>query len=136
MADDALHALLRHAEGKQLCFSFADGGEILASFNYTGPPLGTVMLALLVAVAVILLLAATRSLVIGIIGGAISAGVAAWVVLGAGHGDLTGLMQLVYAPIVGILGGVAGGIAAAIAKALRNRSGEDKKEDKRGRESS
>jgi hypothetical protein len=107
----------------------------LASFNYAGPPLGTVMVALLVAAAVILLLGATRSLVIGIIGGAISAGVTAWVVLGAGRGDLTGLMQLVYAPIVGILGAVAGGVAAAIAKALRNRSGEDKRDHKRHRES-
>jgi hypothetical protein len=96
---------------------------ILASFNYAGPPLGTVMVALLVAATVLLLLGATRSVVIGAFGGAIGGGVMAWLVLGAGGGDLMGLMQLVFSPMVGVLGAVAGGVAAAIGKALRNRLG-------------
>ena len=110
---------------------------ILASFNYTGPSGGTIAVALVVATTALLLLGATRSVIAGVCGGAISGAAIAWFVLGAGAGDLTGLMQLVYSPVCGVLGAVAGGVAGAIGKASRSRSGEGRtgprREDSPGR---
>jgi hypothetical protein len=77
---------------------------ILASFNYTGPSGSTIAVALLVAATVLLLLGATRNVIAGVCGGALSGAALAWVVLGAGGGDLTGLMQLVCSPVCGVLG--------------------------------
>jgi hypothetical protein len=95
----------------------------LASFNYTGPSGSTIAVALVVAATVLLLLAATRNVIAGIFGGAISGAALAWFVLGAGGGDLTGMMQLVCSPVCGVLGAVAGGVAGAIGKAFRGKSG-------------
>jgi hypothetical protein len=97
---------------------------ILGSFNYTGPSGSTIAVALMVAATVLLLLGATRNVIAGVCGGAISGAALAWFVLGAGGGDLTGLMQLVYSPICGVLGALAGGVAGAIGKAYRRPPGE------------
>jgi hypothetical protein len=96
---------------------------MVASFNYTGPSGSTIAVALAVAATVLLLLGATRNVIAGIFGGAISGATLAWFALGAGGGDLTGLMQLVYSPVCGVLGAVAGGVAGAIGKAFRGKSG-------------
>src|SRR6516162_2645962 len=58
--------------GRSAASGGGDGMAILASFNYTSPSLGTIVVALLVAATLLLLLGATRSIVIGICGGAIS----------------------------------------------------------------
>src|SRR5262249_12218586 len=110
---------------------------ILASFNYTGPSGSTIAVALLVAATVLLLLGATRNVIAGVCGGALSGAALAWYVLGAGGGDLTGLRQLVYSLVWGVFGAVAGGVAGAIGKAFRSRSGESRtgprREDSPGR---
>lgn len=95
---------------------------VLGSFNYTGPSGITIAVALVVAATVLLLLGASRNVIAGIFVGAISGAALAWFVLGAGRGDLTRLMQLVYSPVFGVLGAVAGGVASAIGKAFRTRS--------------
>jgi len=99
---------------------------ILASFNYSGPSGSTIAVALVVAATALLLLGATRNVIAGTFGGAISGAALAWFVLGAGGGDLTGLMQRVYSPVCGVLGAVAGGVAGAIGKAFRGKSGESR----------
>jgi hypothetical protein len=97
---------------------------MLASFNYTGPSGSTIAVALVVAALVLLLLGATRNVLVGACGGALSGAALTWFVLGSGAGDLTGLMQLFYSPVCGVLGAVAGGAAGAIGRAFHSRSGE------------
>jgi hypothetical protein len=106
---------------------------ILASFNYTEPSSGVVWAGVLGAAALLLLRGFAGNIPVGVLGGGLGTGVIAWFVLGAGRGDLTGLMQLFYAPLFGVVGGVLGGVAAGLGKALwqRRRSGHAKDAGKR-----
>src|SRR5262249_10289254 len=62
------------------------------------PSGSTIAVALLVAATALLLLGATRNVIAGVCGGALSGAALAWFVPGAGAGALTGLMQRVYSP--------------------------------------
>src|SRR5438874_343009 len=100
----------------------SEGGRsmvLIASFNYTAPPSNVVWVGVLGAATLILFLGLTCNALGGLLGGGVVTGVIAWFVLGAGRGDMTGLMQLVYAPLLGVVGGLLGGITAWHAALLR-----------------
>lgn len=89
---------------------------ILASFNYSGPNFIAVGAALALAVAVATLTYFVRSIVFGLIIGILYGGIASWIVIGMGVGDMTEMLQMVYSPMLGGIGGVVGAVVAAIGK--------------------
>lgn len=97
---------------------------MLASFNYYGPPTGALAVGIVVALAILVALAFSRSAVLGLLLGAASWGLIAYLVFGLGKGDMTGLMQIVYGVLCGIAGAVSGllaGFAGKWISSARNR---------------
>jgi hypothetical protein len=95
---------------------------ILASFNYYGPPAAALVGGAAVALAVLVILARCRSVVLGIVCGAVVWGVIAFLVFGAGSGDMVGLMRIVYGTTFAVAGAVLGSAAALIGKLLHRRT--------------
>ena len=91
---------------------------MLASFNYQGPPTVAVVIGAGLAIAIIVALQFSRSVLAGLFGGAISWGLIAFVVLGKGSGDMTELIQMFYGAIFGLAGAFVG---MASSKATRRR---------------
>ena len=89
---------------------------ILASFNYSGPGIIAVGTALALAAAVATLAYFVRSIVFGLIIGILFGGIASWIVIGMGGGDMTESLQMVYSPMLGGIGGVVGAVVAGIGK--------------------
>src|SRR3954466_5591257 len=106
---------------------------IVASFNYTAPPSNVVWCGVLGAAALILFLGFTCNALGGLFGGGVGTGLIAWYVLKAGRGDLTGLMQVFYSPLLGLIGGLLTGTIALLREAVwrHRRSGHAKKPGKR-----
>lgn len=94
---------------------------ILASFNYSGPGLIAVGSALALAVGVATIAYFVRSMVFGLIIGILFGGVASWIVIGMGGGDMAELLQMIYSPILAGVGGIVGAVTAGIGK-WKNRS--------------
>lgn len=92
---------------------------MIASFNYYGPSTITFVISICVAIAVLVPLFFTRSVLRGIFGGAISWGLIAIIVFGAGRGDMTNLLQMVWGVICAVAGAVAGLIAGLLGKSSK-----------------
>lgn len=90
---------------------------ILASFNYYGPSLVAMLLALGIALLVVILLGFfSRRILVGLFGGAIIAAGISFVMVSIGQGDLVDLMLLFLTPIAAVGGALVGGIAGYIGK--------------------
>lgn len=94
---------------------------VLASFNYY-PSVVALVVGGILALAVLWALTRSGSVLKGLVGGSVGWGAIAWVVFGAGSGDLTDLLSMVYGGLFAIIGAVAGGIAAAVGKNNKHNS--------------
>jgi hypothetical protein len=92
---------------------------LLASFNYTEPSLGIQLAGAFIGAVLFVAIGIFGRVLFGILAGGLGAGTIAWFVLGAGRGDLTGLLMVFYSPIIGLAGAVLGGIVAALGRAWR-----------------
>src|SRR5262249_11326821 len=102
---------------------------LLASFNYTEPPLGLQPAGSLIAAALLGADGMVGRVLFGVLAGGLGAGAIAWFVLGAGEGDLKGLLMLFCPPIIGLAGAVLGGIVAGLGRAWRTWAAESKFSD-------
>jgi hypothetical protein len=92
---------------------------LLASFNSTGPPLGTQLVGAFIGAILYIAIGILGRLAFGVLAGGVGAGAIAWFVIGAGTGDLTGLLMVCYSPIIGLAGAALGGIVAGLGTAWR-----------------
>ena len=87
---------------------------VLASFYYYLPSVQTCLVGITFAIVVQIVLGFSKRVRAGILGGAISWAAITWVVLGRGSGDMVGLVQIFWTPILAILGAIIGGVAAKV----------------------
>lgn len=85
---------------------------LFASFNYSGPDWGIIGTALGIGAALAFAAHTIKSMWFGVVAGVLYGGVGSWVVFSLGTGDMTELFQMIFSPVLAILGGIIGAIAA------------------------
>jgi hypothetical protein len=101
--------------------------DLLASFNYTDPPLGTHLAGAFVGAILFIAIGVLGRPVFGFLAGGLGAGAIAWFVLGAGSSRVNESRWLIYEPIFGTVGAILGAIVAWLEKAWRMRAAKSSK---------
>jgi hypothetical protein len=90
---------------------------VFSSFNFDGPPVVAILLALGIALLFVVLLGFfSRRILVGLFGGAIIAAGISFVIISMGRGDMVDLIVLFCTPIAAACGALVGGIAGYIGK--------------------
>jgi hypothetical protein len=93
--------------------------DLLASFNYTDPPLGSQLAGAFVGAILFIAIGVLGGPVFGFLAGGLGTGAIAWFVLGAGRGDMTRVLIVFYSPIIGLAGALLGGFVAQLGRVWR-----------------